>query len=223
MREPALIALVLFLAVAAAALGCADGRRPRLFAALKPLATLLLLPVAGLPAAPLGPAVAFAIVLSALGDAALNHKHRRAWFLGGMGCFMLAHGAYVTAFLFGGGARATIVAAAATVAAGAGVAGLLRRLWAGIHPALKIPCVAYGVVIVAMVGSASTLLGGPWPRSTGAAALGGAALFYCGDVALALALFGRPFRHAQVVSMGLYWSGQLGIALAARGQAGGCE
>ena len=44
----------------------------------------------------------------------------------------------------------------------------------------------------------------------------GAALFYVGDASLALDRFHRPIRFAPVLTLGVYWLGQLAIALAAR-------
>ena len=45
----------------------------------------------------------------------------------------------------------------------------------------------------------------------------GAACFYVGDASLAIDRFDRPFKLAPLLTLGVYWLGQLGIALAARG------
>ena len=45
----------------------------------------------------------------------------------------------------------------------------------------------------------------------------GATLFYIGDAGLALETFHRPIKNAPLLTLGAYWLGQLGIALAARG------
>jgi hypothetical protein len=44
----------------------------------------------------------------------------------------------------------------------------------------------------------------------------GAACFYVGDAALAIDQFHRRIRYAPLLTLGVYWLGQLGIALAAR-------
>ena len=41
-------------------------------------------------------------------------------------------------------------------------------------------------------------------------------LFYASDSSLALNRFRRPIPHAPFLTLGLYWLGQIGIALAAR-------
>ena len=41
-------------------------------------------------------------------------------------------------------------------------------------------------------------------------------LFYISDASLAWNKFRRPVRHAALLTMGVYWIGQIGIALAAR-------
>lgn len=206
------MSLLPFAVLAAIALVCADGRRPRVFAAVKPTATLCLLLVAWSWSS-FGLAIQVGLTLSAVGDAALNRKGEKAYLLVGIGLFMLAHGAYVTAFLSGAGSRLTPGAIAITAAAAAGAGVLLRALWSAIPPALRPPCVVYGLLIAATVGAAGTV-----PAATGNVLLAGAVLFYFGDVALALSLFGRPFPYSQTTSMFLYWSGQLGFALATRWQ-----
>jgi uncharacterized membrane protein YhhN len=67
-----------------------------------------------------------------------------------------------------------------------------------------------------MVIAAFATLGGPLP--TAPLAAGGAILFYASDASLALNKFRRPIPHAAFLTLGLYWIGQIGIALAARGR-----
>lgn len=208
------MSLLPFVLLAGIALLCADGRRPPLFAAVKPLATLcLLLPTSG--GSSFGAAIQLGLVLSAFGDLALNRKTQKGYLLAGMGLFMLAHAAYVTAFLLGTGSRLTVAAVAAGLLAASGAGGLLRVLWRAIPAALRSPCVFYGLIIATTVGAAGTL-----PAANGAVVLVGAVLFYFGDVALALSLFGKPFPQSQTVSMSLYWAGQLAFALSTNWQPG---
>ena len=77
------------------------------------------------------------------------------------------------------------------------------------HPAT----IAYAVVISAMVVSASATVGGPLPLAPCAAV--GAVLFYSSDSSLALNRFRRPIPHIAFLAIGVYWLGQLGIAIAA--------
>ena len=82
--------------------------------------------------------------------------------------------------------------------------------------------VIYGVVISAMVVIAVAAvfsrpsLPGSLPLGLEPVGAVGAVLFYVSDAALALNLFHRPFRWAPLVTLGVYWLGQLGIAVAAR-------
>jgi uncharacterized membrane protein YhhN len=94
--------------------------------------------------------------------------------------------------------------------------GLLRHILPGVSPALKRPVLAYGCAVTGMFVAGSTVLAGPWPIDIGAAVFAGALFFYCGDAALALNRFAKPIPSGQAVSLALYWSGQFGIALAAR-------
>ena len=50
----------------------------------------------------------------------------------------------------------------------------------------------------------------------GAYAAAGSLLFYASDTSLALNRFRRGIPHAPFLTLGLYWLGQIGIAIAAR-------
>ena len=95
------------------------------------------------------------------------------------------------------------------------VTALVLRAIAPGTARLRAPTIAYGIVISAMVIAASATLGGPLAGAPLAAA--GATFFYASDTSLALNRFRRPIPHAAFFTLGLYWIGQLGIALAARG------
>jgi uncharacterized membrane protein YhhN len=177
---------------------------------LKPLTTLLLLLLLGWPETRFAWLVGAGIVLSVIGDVALLGEGNRA-FLVGLAAFLLAHVAYVIAFV-GVAVFSPIVVVVAIVVA-ASTALMLRAIWRGAD-GLHGPTIAYGAVISAMVVSASATLGGPL-RWGGAAAVG-AVLFYASDASLALNRFRRPFPHAAIATMGIYWLGQIGIVLAAR-------
>jgi uncharacterized membrane protein YhhN len=175
----------------------------------KPLTTLLLFAVIGIPANNFARLVTAGIALSVVGDVALLWHTDRA-FMVGLGAFLLAHIAYVIAFL-GVAVWSPHVAIVAVVVSASSIV-LLRATWegaAGMHG----PTIAYGVVITTMVVSASATVGGPLPLAPFAAV--GAVLFYVSDASLAINKFRRPVPHIPLLAFGVYWLGQLGIAIAA--------
>ena len=175
----------------------------------KPLTTLLLLAVVGYPETTFARWIAAGIVLSAVGDVALLWDSNRA-FMVGLGAFLLAHIAYVIAFL-GVAAWSPHVAVVAVIVTASSLL-LLRATWkgaAGLHAAT----IAYAVVISAMVVTAWATIGGPVAMAPAAAV--GAVLFYISDSSLALNRFRAPIPHIAMLAIGVYWLGQLGIAIAA--------
>ncbi|HMF44897.1 MAG TPA: lysoplasmalogenase [Polyangia bacterium] len=175
----------------------------------KPLTTLLLFAVIGKPETTFAWLVTAGVALSLIGDIALLWQSDRAFIIG-LAAFLMAHIAYVSAFL-GVAAWSRRVA---VVAAFVAVASLLlvRATWkgaAGMHG----PTIAYAAVISTMVVSAAATIGGPLPLAPFAAA--GALLFYASDSSLAINRFRRPIPYASLMTLGLYWLGQLGIACAA--------
>ena len=190
----------------------ADRRIRWLEVAFKPLTTLLLFAVVGWPHGPhpmFACLVATGIALSVVGDVALLWDSNRA-FMVGLAAFLLAHVAYVIAFL-GVAVWSPHVAIVAVVVLASSLV-LLRLIWkgsAGLHPAV----IAYAAVITTMVVSASATVGGPLPLAPFAAV--GSVLFYVSDSSLALNRFRRPIPHVAFLALGVYWLGQLGIAIAA--------
>jgi alkenylglycerophosphocholine/alkenylglycerophosphoethanolamine hydrolase len=180
----------------------------------KPLATLLLLWVVGVPHTAFARLVVVGIALSVVGDAALLAKGNGAFMIG-LAAFLLAHLAYVVAFVGVALPSPHVVGVALIMAVV--TTFMLRAIWKGAE-GLHGPTVAYGLVISAMVVSASATLGGPLPAAAFAA--GGAALFYVSDASLAVNKFRRPFPHAAWLTLGVYWVGQIGIAIAARSAPG---
>ena len=175
----------------------------------KPLTTLLLLAVVGYPQTTFARWIAAGIVLSAVGDVALLWDSNRA-FMVGLGAFLLAHIAYVIAFL-GVAAWSPHVGVVAVIVTASSLL-LLRATWkgaAGLHAAT----IAYAVVISAMVVTAWATIGGPVAMAPAAAV--GAVLFYISDSSLALNRFRAPIPHIAMLAIGVYWLGQLGIAIAA--------
>ena len=216
------LALVIYGALFAVALLTADGRWPWLFLFAKPATTLSLLLVTGLPASDrFGVLVVGALLLSALGDTALLHEGR-GFFMAGLILFLFAHGAYAAAFLLGGGrgpwlSRGLIgcfVFVAATT-------WLVRKLWPGIERTLRIPVAVYAGAITVMVACGYVVLAGPWPDYITIPLAAGAVSFYLSDALLAWTQFRQPLPQQQTLNLGLYWTGQLGIAVAARFVVGG--
>jgi uncharacterized membrane protein YhhN len=205
--------VVAFFVSGALAIAGEELGRPALRAVFKPLTTALLFAVIGWPGTPLARAVAAGLLLSLVGDVVLMSTGQTA-FLIGLGAFVLAHLAYIFAFVATGMAAWSPGVAVVVVLAGAVTALLLRAIWNG-AAGMRAASVVYGAVITAMVTAAWATLGGRLAWAPLAAA--GAVLFYASDALLALNRFRRPIPHAPFLTVGVYWLGQLGIALAARG------
>ena len=216
------LALVIYGALFAVALLTADGRWPWLFLFAKPATTLSLLLVTGLPSSDrFGVLVVGALLLSALGDTALLHEGR-GFFMAGLFLFLLAHLAYTTAFLVGGGRgpwiSSGLLGLFVFVAAST---WLVWRLWPGIEPGLRAPVSIYAAAITLMVGAGYVVLAGPWPEYITMPLAAGAVSFYLSDALLAWTHFRQPLPQQQTLNLSLYWTGQLGIALATRFVVGG--
>jgi alkenylglycerophosphocholine/alkenylglycerophosphoethanolamine hydrolase len=211
------LALVIFGALVLVSALSADGRWPSVFAFAKPATTLSLLLVTGLPSDDrFGVLVVGALLLSALGDTALLHEGQ-GFFLAGIFLFLLAHVAYGSAFLMGAGG---LPIGSSVLIGGAVIAFaslyLVRRIWGGVSPGLRVPVLVYALAITLMVGASYVVLGGPWPTRIGIAVCGGAIAFYLSDALLAWGKFYQPVTNLQAIGLLFYWAGQLGIALGAR-------
>lgn len=198
-----LIAAAALSALAAIAADWNERRHPA-FYALKPLTTLLILALAAVATAgDYRLALLAALALSLAGDVFLMFTHRprgTRFFIAGLVSFLLAHLAFVAAFLQGvGEVRLPAWLVLVAIYAVAMLAVMLPR--AG---ALKLPVVAYCAVLAAMVFAAAARL------ASGAAgaelALGGALLFLASDSLLAWRRFVGPFRHAQAAILSSYWA-----------------
>jgi uncharacterized membrane protein YhhN len=203
-------AVLAILVVGAMAILSAERHIRWLHVVSKPLATALLLAIVGWPHTRLAAWVDAGIVLSVIGDVALLDSGQRA-FIAGLAAFLLAHLAYVIGFA--GVAAWAPWLALVVVVNGAVTVMVLRAIWPG-TVRMHAPVIAYGLAITAMVAAAFGALAGGLPQ--GALAAVGAVLFYASDSSLALNRFRRPIPHAPFLTLGLYWLGQIGIALAAR-------
>lgn len=207
--------LVLFaVAVVVALLGVELKRRVLLVLA-KPMATLALVAVVWDGPSSLTEAlVGVGLLLSTVGDAALLVKGSRA-FMVGLGTFLVAHLLYAAAFLLTGQGT-TWSPLVGVVIFGAASGWLVRRMWPTLMPALRGPLVLYTAACTAMSAAALSTLTGGWPPEAAAAAAIGGTLFFISDANLAWNDFVEAYPHGQTVTLSLYWTGQLGIALAAR-------
>jgi uncharacterized membrane protein YhhN len=212
--------LVLYaVAVVVALLGVETEKRWLLIVA-KPIATLALIPVAmGGPPTMTTVLVAAGLGFSVMGDTALLGKSRTA-FLVGLFAFLVAHLLYATAFLWGGQGGAAWTPLVGVVIFGAASGWLVKRMWGGLVPALRLPLILYCACCSAMAATALSTLAGPWPEHAALAAAAGAVLFFLSDANIAWLDFVEPYRHGQTVTLTLYWLGQLGITMAARWASG---
>jgi len=190
-----------------------EGRRHRAFYLLKPLTTLLIIGIA-LAATPDSAAyqrwIVAALLLSLAGDVCLMFTHGAGagargadnrWFIGGLGSFLLAHGAFAAAFLQGVTAPDPPGWLAAVVFyAGALLFVLLPR--AG---ALKLPVLIYCLALAAMVFTAAARHAA-LSDTASLCALFGALLFMLSDSALGWRRFVGRFRGAQALILSTYWT-----------------
>jgi uncharacterized membrane protein YhhN len=177
----------------------------------KPLTTTLIIMLAALlPGDPAGRyrlAILLGLGLSLLGDVFLMLPGDR--FVPGLAAFLMAHLCYLVAFMakapFGGLPGAFVPFAAA-------VAPILILAWPKLQPQMRIPVVAYAVILGAMAGQALTLaVVDPVPPAFSAAA--GAALFVLSDSALVVNRFVQSFRLSPLVVLATYYAAQTLIAL----------
>ena len=154
-------------------------------------------------------------MFSLAGDTALLFPSKNALLIG-LGIFLGAHVSYIVAFVgaAGSGLFAAPVLICAAIMAGAS-AVLLRRLWSG-AAGMRAPLVIYAGALSGMVTTAFAASTSSGAASVPVTAAVGAALFYVGDASLAIDVFHRRFKLAPLLTLGVYWLGQLGIALAAR-------
>jgi uncharacterized membrane protein YhhN len=139
------------------------------------------------------------------------HESRRA-FVVGLGLFLLAHVAYTAVFAsLGRSSGWDVLSAAVLLAAGLGFYALIRPNLG----TMRVPVIAYMVVISVMVNRAVSTLASPlFGAGQAAMVAAGAVLFYVSDVILAAARFWRPWRYHRI-SLAFYYAGQFLIALAA--------
>ena len=180
----------------------------RLWLVIKPLPVLaLMLWVLRAPKSAYRDRIAAGLALSLAGDVLIERS-----FVAGLGAFLLAHVAYIAAFL-ADTRRPGLLRALPIAAYGAGMTAFL---WPGLG-GLKVPVLAYVTAICTMVWRAAARVGHTGAvRPDERSALAGAILFALSDTLIALDRFHAPIPAASVPIMLLYWAGQLGIARSAR-------
>lgn len=146
------------------------------------------------------------LVLSFLGDAFLIGETRQA-FLSGLAAFLLAHIAYVAAFVVNGISLRWLAGAAIPVI---GVAiGVAAWLAPHTPPELSLPVRLYTIVISGMVIAAVGTRG----KGGSVLILVGALLFFLSDLSVAALRLVQTDFPTYVWGLPLYYAGQLCLAL----------
>lgn len=145
------------------------------------------------------------LVLAAIGDVLLIPRDERA-FLAGLISFLLGHVAYAIAFGIRGLDLVWTAAAAGILAVVA--VPVVRWLWPNVEAGMRVPVMAYVVVITAMVALAAGTLGAVGdPR-----VLTGAFVFYLSDLCVARDRFVQKGFANRLVGLPLYFGAQLVLA-----------
>jgi uncharacterized membrane protein YhhN len=176
------------------------GRAPAAFV-LKPLASLGFLALALVSEWPETDArrlVVLALALSVVGDVCLLSR-ARAWFLGGLIAFLLAHVAYSIAFVVGGFRPYLLVVGLVVLSVPAWL--VLRALWPALSTTMKRAVPAYVVVISVMLALAMATKA-PWIS-------GPALLFYLSDLFVARERFLSSSFLNRLAGLPLYYAAQV--------------
>lgn len=190
----------------------------RLVYILKPISTLLVIGVVlpellqTLAASMYTKLIFFGLLCSLGGDLALMFPENRKAFPLGLGLFLIAHLFYISAFLVLGNLVTTDIFWALLMA----LPGLLfYKLMQANLGTLKIPVIAYIIIISIMVATALTFSRNEFMSSRKIfLIIGGAGLFYISDLILASNRFWKPWKYSRI-SLAFYYAGQLLLALSA--------
>lgn len=155
-----------------------------------------------------GRIILLGLTFSWLGDAALIGESE-SLFLLGLGAFLLAHIAYIAAFVVLGVSVRWAIVAALPIA----IAAITVSLWLAPHipQELVVPVRVYTVVISLMV------IGAFGTRGRGATilVLAGAVLFFLSDLSVASLRLVQTDMPTYVLGLPLYYAGQVCLALSA--------
>ncbi|SCX56207.1 Uncharacterized membrane protein YhhN [Pseudomonas sp. NFACC32-1] len=153
--------------------------------------------------------ISLGLIFSLAGDVLL------AWpgdlFVFGLGAFLLAHLAYLKAYLSDCRRPALLPLA---LALGIGAVLLAILVSSGLGP-LLVPVVIYGLVISAMLWRALARLGTNVPKRSAGLAAAGALAFVFSDSLIGINRFVHPFHAAPYLIIISYWLGQWGITASA--------
>ncbi|MGN8342168.1 lysoplasmalogenase [Pseudomonas sp. SMV71] len=153
--------------------------------------------------------ISLGLIFSVVGDVLL------AWpgdlFVFGLSAFLLAHLAYLKAYLSDCRRQALLPLA---LALGIGAMLLAILISSGLGP-LLVPVLVYGLVISAMLWRALARLGTDVPQRSAWLAAAGAAAFVFSDSLIGINRFVSPFQTAPYLIIVSYWLGQWGITASA--------
>ncbi|UZE20908.1 lysoplasmalogenase [Pseudomonas sp. B21-054] len=153
--------------------------------------------------------ISLGLIFSLVGDVLL------AWpgdlFVFGLGAFLLAHLAYLKAYL-SDCRRPALLPLALALSIGAVLLGILVSN--GLGPLLA-PVMVYGLVISAMLWRALARLGTEVPKRSAWLAAAGALFFVFSDSVIGINRFVAPFHAAPYLIIISYWLGQWGITASA--------
>jgi uncharacterized membrane protein YhhN len=159
-------------------------------------------------------AVIAGLLLSATADVVLSLH-----FVAGITVFLLAHIAYIIAFLQDSHKPFLW---RAVLAFGYGILVYIYLMTAGDLGALAIPVLLYAVVITTMLWRAAARVGVPEiSERSGWSGFLGAAFFVLSDTLLIIKMVVGPIPFEGFIIMLTYWLGQLGITLSAAWQKNG--
>lgn len=156
--------------------------------------------------------ISLGLIFSLIGDVLL------AWpgdlFVFGLGAFLVAHLAYLKAYL-SDCRRLALLPLILALSVGAVLLGIL--ISSGLGP-LTVPVIIYGMAISAMLWRALARLGSGVPQRSALLAAGGAVAFVFSDSVIGINRFVSPFNAAPYIIILSYWLGQWGIAASAFSQ-----
>ncbi|AHL32397.1 membrane protein [Pseudomonas brassicacearum] len=156
--------------------------------------------------------ISLGLIFSLVGDVLL------AWpgdlFVFGLGAFLLAHLAYLKAYL-SDCRRPALLPLALASGIGAALLGILMSN--GLGP-LLVPVIVYGLVISTMLWRALARLGTEAPKRSAWLAAAGALAFVFSDSLIGINRFVAPFHAAPYLIIISYWLGQWGITASAFAQ-----
>lgn len=176
-------------------------RRHFTFYLLKPLTTIFIIGIATtVPGGDARTLMLVALALSLAGDICLMFEGK-AWFIGGLSSFLLAHLAFIPALMYGVESPSLPLWSVGLVIWGLGFFAWLLPKTGSLKPAVLV----YGAILLAMALAAIAR----WnvqPTDASCLALLGALLFVLSDSSLSIRKFVGSYRGAQALILSTYWS-----------------